>query len=368
MKTKNTNYLKCIAAATMALGSAASGMAVAQDGRDVGAFNGAANSSWYVLPSVNAIDPDSRFGTDHRGEGVGIRFGKVASPSWDIQFGPTYSRVRDGDARYRQNTFGVDALYLISRDRFRPFVLVGGGAQNDRVSGNRWSADQTSGYINAGLGFQYSFSPQWGMQADVRRSHAFLSGDDFGFDRANTDILTVGLTYAFNKPATRAAVARPSQPAAPIEPIAVASPPSASAPAPVASPPPATARLERYTLSSTELFGFDSSTLLSPQPKLDEIASALGRNPQIGNVAVTGYTDRLGTDRYNVALSQRRADAVKAYIVGQGVDAGRLTAVGEGERNPVVDCNDRNRADLIRCLQPNRRVEVEQIVIERRVP
>ena len=208
MKTKNTNYVKCIAAAAMALGTAASGMAVAQVGRDVGAFNAAYSSSWYILPSVNAIDPESRFGTDHRGEGVGIRFGKVVSPSWDIQFGPTYSRVRDGDARYRQNTLGVDALYLFSRNRFRPLVLVGGGAQYDKVSGNLRSADQTSGYVNAGIGFQYSFSPQWGMQADVRRSYAFLSGDDFGFDRANTDILTVGLTYAFDKPVARAAVSR----------------------------------------------------------------------------------------------------------------------------------------------------------------
>lgn len=366
MKTKNTNCVKCIAAAVMALGTVASGMAVAQGGRDVGAFNGAYSSSWYVLPSVNMIDPDSRFGTNDRGEGVGIRFGKAVSPAWDIQFGPTYSRVRNGNVNYRQNTLGIDAVYLFSRDRFRPLVLIGGGAQYDRVSGPGGSADATSPYVNAGLGFQYSFSPQWGMQADLRRSYAFLNGDDFRFDRANTDILTVGITYAFDRPASRAAVARPAQPVASPEPIAVITPPPA--PAPVYSPPPAAARLERYTLSSTELFAFDSSTLLLPQPKLDEIAGALSRNPQVGNVAVTGYTDRLGSDKYNVALSQRRAESVKAYIAGKGVDGGRLTAVGKGERDPVVQCNDRNRADLIRCLQPNRRVEVEQIVLERRVP
>ncbi|MCM2327598.1 MAG: OmpA family protein [Lysobacter sp.] len=368
MKTKNTNYVKCIAAAVMALGTAASGMAVAQSGRDVGAFNAAYSSSWYILPSANMIDPESRFGTNERGEGLGIRFGKVVSPAWDIQFGTTYSSVSESNVNYRQNTLGIDAVYLFSRDRFRPLVLIGGGAQYDRVRGNRGNADQTSPYVNAGLGFQYSFSPQWGMQADVRRSYAFLDGDDFGFDHANTDILTVGFTYAFDKPAPRTAVSRSSPPVASPEPIAVVTPPPSPAPVPVVSPPPAPPRLERYTLSSTELFAFDSSTLLLPQPKLDEIASALSRNPQVGNVAVTGYTDRLGSDKYNVALSQRRAESVKAYIAGKGVDAGRLTAAGKGEQDPVVQCNDRNRADLIRCLQPNRRVEVEQIVLERRVP
>jgi OOP family OmpA-OmpF porin len=366
MKTKNSNYVKCTLAVAMTLGATLPGIATAQDGRNVGAFNAAFNSSWYIMPSVDAIDPDSRFGTDHRGDGAGIRFGKVVSPSWDIQFGPTFSRAKDGGRNYRQNTLGVDALYLFSRDRFRPLLLVGAGAQYDKVSGNGRDADQTSGYVNAGFGFQYSFSEQWGMQADVRRAYAFLRGNDFGFDRARTDTLTVGLTYAFDKPSARAQTARSSPPPAPVEPVAVNAPP----PAPVAAVQPAApaVRLERYTLSSTELFAFDSARLLLPQPKLDEIASALIRNPQIGNVGVTGHTDRLGSDKYNMALSQHRADAVKAYIAGKGVDAGRLTAIAKGEREPVVQCQDKNRAALIRCLAPNRRVEVAQIEFERRAP
>ncbi|MDP3825856.1 MAG: OmpA family protein, partial [Polaromonas sp.] len=86
-----------------------------------------------------------------------------------------------------------------------------------------------------------------------------------------------------------------------------------------------------------------------------------------GNVTVTGYTDRLGSDAYNLKLSQQRAEAVRNYLTSKGVAANRLTAVGKGESNPVVTCNDRKRTDLINCLAPNRRVEVEEIVIERRV-
>lgn len=127
-------------------------------------------------------------------------------------------------------------------------------------------------------------------------------------------------------------------------------------------------RLERYTLSAQELFEFDKATLRMPQPRLDEIAEAMRRDARIGEVAITGYTDRLGTEAYNLALSQRRADAVKDYLVARGVAASRLRAVGRGEANPVVQCNDAGRAELIRCLEPNRRVEVEAITVERHVP
>jgi OOP family OmpA-OmpF porin len=104
-----------------------------------------------------------------------------------------------------------------------------------------------------------------------------------------------------------------------------------------------------------------------PQNKLNAIADALSRDTQVNNVVISGYTDRLGSDKYNQALSQRRADAVKDYLTGKGVASNRLSAQGKGESNPVVQCSQTKRAALIQCLEPNRRVEVEQITIERRV-
>jgi outer membrane protein OmpA-like peptidoglycan-associated protein len=130
------------------------------------------------------------------------------------------------------------------------------------------------------------------------------------------------------------------------------------------APPP---RFEKMTLSATELFEFDQATLRAPQPKLDEIARVLIDNPGIGNVNIVGYTDRLGTDSYNQRLSQRRAEVVKGYLVSKGVPASRLNAIGRGESQPVVQCNQKDPQALIRCLEPNRRVEVEQITVEKRV-
>ena len=103
-----------------------------------------------------------------------------------------------------------------------------------------------------------------------------------------------------------------------------------------------------------------------PQPKLDEIARVLISSPEIKTVTITGYTDRIGSDAYNLTLSQNRANAVKDYLVGKGVASHRLIAVGKGKANPLVQCADGNRSALIKCLEPNRRVEVEQITVERR--
>jgi OOP family OmpA-OmpF porin len=362
---KYRNGIKKISAAVALLGCAASASVMAQRSDIEHSYNSANNSSWYIAPSINAIRPDKKFGDEHHGEGVGLRFGKAISPMWDIQFGPTYARQRYAGVRYQQDTLGVDALYMFSRSSFRPFLLIGGGAEYDKVENysRGIKRDSTSPYLNAGLGFQLSFSDHWGMQADVRRAHSFISGNEFGFDRAKTSTATIGLTYAFgSRPA-----ARPTTRVAP-EAVSVAPEPTVVvvAPAPVAPAPPPP-RFERITLSANELFEFDRAELRMPQTKLDEIAVALSNNTQLANITISGYTDRLGSEAYNMKLSQRRADAVKGYLTNKGIAASRLTAVAKGESNPVVTCTNKNRAELIKCLEPNRRVEVEQIVIERRV-
>ncbi len=110
------------------------------------------------------------------------------------------------------------------------------------------------------------------------------------------------------------------------------------------------------TLSGGVLFRSAESTLLpSARVKLDQVAKAL-LAVRARNLIVEGYTDSQGSDSYNQGLSQRRADAVRDYLVQRDYPANRIQSRGKGEGSPIADnASPEGRAN-------NRRVE---IVIER---
>jgi OmpA-OmpF porin, OOP family len=109
------------------------------------------------------------------------------------------------------------------------------------------------------------------------------------------------------------------------------------------------------------LFGFDKAELRPEgQQKIDEIADGL-KDAQVSEIVAIGYTDPIGSEQYNEKLSQRRAEAVRAYLAKKGVDTSRIQVEGRGEQNPVTgdDCRGVKGQKLISCLEPNRRVEIE---------
>jgi outer membrane protein OmpA-like peptidoglycan-associated protein len=84
---------------------------------------------------------------------------------------------------------------------------------------------------------------------------------------------------------------------------------------------------------------------------LNKLVAFLGRYPD-RTVLIEGYTDNVGSDDANQGLSQRRADGVRSYLIGQGVGIRRLTSLGKGESDPVADNTS------VEGRQQNRRVEV----------
>jgi len=141
-------------------------------------------------------------------------------------------------------------------------------------------------------------------------------------------------------------------------------PPPAAAPPPPPPPPPAPApQVQKITLASKALFDFDKA-VLKPEGKAaidTEIIAKLKDVQKLELVLVTGHTDRIGTQAYNQKLSERRADAVRDYLVSKGVAKDKIETLGMGKTQPLpgVVCNQKALKELIACLAPNRRVEVE---------
>jgi OOP family OmpA-OmpF porin len=111
---------------------------------------------------------------------------------------------------------------------------------------------------------------------------------------------------------------------------APAKPPPPPAPAPAPAPAPVADNCGRIVLRGVN-FAFDSAEVDGASSVvLDAAADQLNECRNV-SVAVEGHTDWIGTDAYNQGLSERRAESVRGHLVGRGVSASRLTAVGYGE-------------------------------------
>jgi OOP family OmpA-OmpF porin len=125
---------------------------------------------------------------------------------------------------------------------------------------------------------------------------------------------------------------------------------------------------EKIKLAADALFEFDKAVLLpAGKAKLDDLA-AKSKSVKLEVILAVGHTDRIGGDAYNQKLSEKRAAAVKDYLVGKGVEANRVYTEGKGEKQPVTGDKCKNlgkdsgkNKKLVECLQPDRRVEIEVI-------
>ena len=149
----------------------------------------------------------------------------------------------------------------------------------------------------------------------------------------------------------KAAPAAPA-PAAPARPAAPAAPTAPAAPAAPARPAPASVR-QAVVIQADALFDFDKSVLRPDGRKSIDDALAKMGGVDLEMVIATGHTDSIGTDAYNQKLSERRAAAVKDYLVSKGIPASKITTIGKGESQPVAT----NKTAEGR--QKNRRVDIE---------
>ncbi|MCC6144138.1 MAG: OmpA family protein [Candidatus Hydrogenedentes bacterium] len=124
-------------------------------------------------------------------------------------------------------------------------------------------------------------------------------------------------------------------------------------PAPVVEPPvaPPTKPERTKVLLNNVLFDFDKA-VLKPEGKaeVDKLVAEMKAHPG-DSVVIQGHTCDIGTEEYNMGLGQRRADAVKRYMIEQGIDQGRVTTVSFGETQPAVPNTDAANRKLNRRAQ-----------------
>ena len=255
----------------------------------------------------------------------------------------------------------VGGIYARTNDHFEG----SGSAQPINTS----PMTRGKGY-KAGLGLNYAISSTLSLRAEAERYRVY---DAIG-NRGNINLVSVGLVMPFDSPRQsprRAAAPAPLPVMVQAEPPMVMPPPPAP-PAPQVvvmappPPPPAPPQRQRVSFSAESLFGFDNAVVRPEGRSALDGFSAQTRGLTFEQINVEGYTDRLGSERYNQNLSQQRAEAVKAYLVSSGgLTAGKITATGHGESKPITllaDCRGTQAsARLIACLQPDRRVEIEVV-------
>ena len=321
-------------------------------------------SSGYATTSITDDDRDTgykifggyKFNRNFALEGGYFDLGKFSFVATTVPPGTLSGRIK-------LRGINLDALGILPiTDNFSAFGRVGVHytEARDTFSGTgavvvtNPSPSKKEANLKVGLGVQYDVTPSLGLRAEAER---YRINDAVG-NRGDIDVYSLGLLYRFGgskpAPAPRAEVREPVR-------VAAAPPPVVAAPEPVvvAAPMP-----ERVTFSTDSLFTFDKS-IVKPEGKrdLDKFAQDL-RGTQFNQISITGHTDRLGSDAYNMRLSNRRAEAVKAYLVDPaGIDASKIVTHGKGETEPVTkpgECKgNKPTKKLIACLQPDRRVEVE---------
>ncbi|WP_423820949.1 OmpA family protein [Salinisphaera sp. SPP-AMP-43] len=350
----------CVAGA---LGLAFSAGAFAQD-------NTPQDKRFYVAPMVSYgfFDSDSigsssdNFGSlnvdNDDSVGMSLAVGKPIN-SWlnlelyGFYFNPDQKLNGHGASDADLYGFGLDALFFPARDTLPVYGILGAswGKQDPgfgSINGNSVGDDADSDYLDAGVGYMYTLN-DYGLKvrAEYRYRYTTVDSADVvgaGYEdqRYNDHIVSLGLQ------------------------IPLGAPPQAPEPAPAPAPTqpqdsdgdgvidandqcPGTPMGTEVDARGCPIekkapivlkgvtFEFDSAKLTSQaENRLDNVVDALNASPNV-DFRIDGYTDSVGSQQYNMGLSQRRVDSVESYLTDHGISSSRVTGTeGHGENNPVA--------------------------------
>jgi OOP family OmpA-OmpF porin len=330
-----------------ALGAAVGVPAMAADS-DVGRI--------YMTPQVGYLRADSERPNDRDNLAGGFALGKHLSPAWSAEVLLNATRLEGENAALPDlSMYGMslDVLRVFNRaGAFAPYVGLGGGVIDNDLSPGSAGNDAMA---------QVSLGAFWTVWEDGDSSFAFRPDIKARWDDAHSAgrlldyIATLGFQYSWGG-APKVAPTPPPPP----QPAAAPPPPP---PPPTPPPPPGDEDQDGVTDDRDKCpgtprgvavdadgcpqkgsitlegvtFDYDSARLTPDSAlALDDIAAGLKKYPRL-KVELQGHTDNKGPDAYNLSLSQKRADAVREYLLKTGIPATQMTAKGYGEGQPIAD-------------------------------
>ena len=324
------------------------------------AHAGSDPGSWYVAPRINGVwVDDGRKAEDDIGFGAAL--GKAISPKWNIELGADSSGHRRAgvDDRLRINTIDLNALRVFKReDRINPYLIAGIG----QIDTNAPSNDKDI-YGKAGLGLMADIAKNTSKGTNLQLRGEMHMRKVFGDPDLTDYVASLGLLYSWG-----GSIAAPAAAAIAAIAPAVVKPvdgdddrdgvPNSRDKCPNT---PAGAKVDSDGCECGDVvlrgvtFVTDSSEI-TPQGQLvlDSLVAGLQRRAGT-KLEIRGHTDSVGSDAYNLALSQRRADSVKAYLVSKGLNAADLSTIGLGEMqhiatNDTAEGREQNRRVTLQAL------------------
>ena len=306
-----------LAALTLAVTGCPAIAADNDDRRQVGEFG--------IFAGISVADEDLV------ADGEGGDSSPLIGLRWAARISPRWNWFADGDYMRHETAFDDDSKIFEGRTGFERLFPLGSRGLNWFISGAVGVADVnypvggddfTRPLASLGLGIA---KERGGIRAEARIEELMGNEGLGGNDVTNLQFL-VGWTFPF--------FAQPSQN--------------------VNKKPIFDKERSRLVLSGVN-FEFDSARLTQESyESLNRVARSLKEWPEV-RVEIGGHTDDTGTDEYNMELSQRRADAVRDYLMSKGINGSRLEAKGYGKTDPIT------RSDTEEARAQNRRVELKRL-------
>ena len=323
-----------------------------------GAQAGSDPGSTYIAPSIHGVWVDDDRKVDD-GLGAGIALGYVASDKWNFELGGHASGhdIAGSDDRYDIKGIDLNALRVFKRsDSINPYLIGGIG----RLEGDGPSSSDSGIFYKLGAGVMADIAKNTakGTNLAMRGEVHTRRSEDF-----NDYVASLGLVYSWG-----GSIAAPAAAAIAAIAPAVVKPvdgdddrdgvPNSRDKCPN-TPLGAKVDSDGCECGDVVLRGVTfvtDSAEITPQGQLvlDSLVAGLARRAGT-KLEIRGHTDDVGSEAYNLALSQRRADSVKAYLVSKGLNAADLSTIGLGEMqhiapNDTPDGREQNRRVTLQAL------------------